>query len=95
VNAAGALLTTRERRLGPARRSTWNTRASVSRVARSPDKVRSCDCHTPGISMAHGAPHAAHALQRQAVTHVPHVPQNECGEVIVRLERRAVLEGHT
>jgi len=45
--------------------------------------------------MAHGAPHAAHALQRQAVTHVPHVPQNECGEVIVRLERRAVLEGHT
>ena len=43
--------------------------------------------------LARGAPHAAHALQRQAVAHVPHVPQDERGEVLVRLERRAAVRG--
>ena len=45
--------------------------------------------------LARGAPHAADALQRQAVAHLPHVPQDERGEVLVRLERRALLERHS
>ena len=48
----------------------------------------------PG-DLARGAPHAATAFQRQAVAHLPHVPQHERGEVLVRLERRKGLERHT